>query len=126
MYTQGMMEFIIGKKQTKLKSKYGNRKCCAKSQNLKLLFNAPMFSFMYTVNMKKFIIETKIIIWWIILKCYLYFIRVFNLPTMIKAYFFTIHDIDDAYYFSIYAISIMSRMDHSKHIQSADLLKKND
>jgi len=36
----------------------GNRKCCVESQNLKLLFNAPMFSFMYTINMKKLIIET--------------------------------------------------------------------
>jgi hypothetical protein len=60
MYAQDMMEFIIGKKQTKLKSKLGNRICCAKSQNLKLLFNAPTFSFMYTINMKKFIIGKKI------------------------------------------------------------------
>jgi hypothetical protein len=62
MYTQDMMEFIIEKKQTKLESKLGNRKCCAKSQNFKLLFDAPMFSFMYTIYMKKFIIETTIII----------------------------------------------------------------
>jgi len=27
---------------------------------LKLLFNAPMFSFMYTINMKKLIIETTL------------------------------------------------------------------
>jgi len=38
----------------------GNRKCCVESQNLKLLFNTPMFSFMYTINMKKLIIETTL------------------------------------------------------------------
>jgi len=38
----------------------GNQKCCAESQNLKLLFNASMFSFMYTINMKKLIIETTL------------------------------------------------------------------
>jgi len=58
----------------------GNRKCCAESQNLKLLFNAPMFSFMYTINMKKLIIETTVIIWWIYLKCYLYLIGEVNAP----------------------------------------------
>ena len=38
----------------------GNQKSCVESQNLKLLFNAPMFFFMYTINMKKLIIETPL------------------------------------------------------------------